>query len=90
MLISTPILAISLEDDLFGTHDAARYTAEHIPDSKFVSYPDGGHIWVGRHTQVIEEIATFLQPPKADKLRHFNPTDRTLNPLIPPPTANSR
>jgi 2-hydroxy-6-oxonona-2,4-dienedioate hydrolase len=58
--VSVPTLAISVEDDLFGTCDAARYTAEHIPGARFVGYPNGGHVWVGRHQQVMGEIAAFL------------------------------
>lgn len=59
--VSVPTLAISFEDDLFGTWDAARYTAEHIPNARFVSYPDGGHVWVGRHRQILDELAEFLR-----------------------------
>ncbi len=59
--ITAPTLAISFEDDLFGTHDAARYTTKHIPDAQFVDYPSGGHVWVGHHRQVLEDIARFFR-----------------------------
>ena len=59
--IRTPTLAISTVDDLFGTYDSARYTAQNIPGARFVGYPTGGHIWVGRQKDVMSEIATFLK-----------------------------
>jgi pimeloyl-ACP methyl ester carboxylesterase len=59
--IAAPTLVISVADDLFGTYAAARYTAEHIPQARFVGYPIGGHVWVGHHAQVISEIAAFLR-----------------------------
>jgi 2-hydroxy-6-oxonona-2,4-dienedioate hydrolase len=59
--ISAPTLAISVADDLFGTYEAARYSAEHIRGARFVGYPTGGHLWVGHHDQVLAEIAAFLR-----------------------------
>ena len=59
--ISAPTLAISARDDLFGTYDAARYIAEHIPRARFVGYSSGGHLWVGHHEEVLMEIARFLK-----------------------------
>jgi pimeloyl-ACP methyl ester carboxylesterase len=58
--ISAPTLVISVADDLFGTFEAARYTAGHIPGARFVGYPSGGHLWVGHHREVMAEIAAFL------------------------------
>lgn len=58
--ITTPTLAISFADDLFGTYDAARYTAEHIPGARFLGYPRGGHVWVGRQRQVLDDIVQFF------------------------------
>lgn len=59
--IAAPTLAISVQDDLFGTYDGARYTAEHIPGARFVGYPSGGHLWVGHQREVSDEIARFLR-----------------------------
>ena len=59
--ISAPTLAISVADDLFGTYEPARYTAEHIPGARFIGYPTGGHVWVGHHDEVLSEIARFLR-----------------------------
>jgi pimeloyl-ACP methyl ester carboxylesterase len=59
--IAVPTLAISAEDDLFGTLDGARYTAEQIPGARSVAYPSGGHLLVGRQQEVAAEIAAFLR-----------------------------
>lgn len=59
--IAVPMLAISMQDDLFGTFDGARYTVEHIPHARFIGYPSGGHLWVGHHKEIKAEIATFLK-----------------------------
>jgi pimeloyl-ACP methyl ester carboxylesterase len=58
--IATPTLVLSMQDDLFGTYQAARYTAEHIPHARFVGYASGGHLWVGHQNDVTMEIASFL------------------------------
>ena len=33
----------------------------HIPRARFVSYPSGGHLWVGHQKEVVSEIISFLQ-----------------------------
>jgi pimeloyl-ACP methyl ester carboxylesterase len=58
--VALPTLAISAADDLFGTFDAAVYTAQHIPGARLLSLRDGGHLWVGHHREVMGEIAGFL------------------------------
>jgi pimeloyl-ACP methyl ester carboxylesterase len=60
--IHVPTLAISCADDLFGTYDGARYTAEQIPGARFVGYDTGGHLWVGHQQEMTDEIASFLKP----------------------------
>jgi 2-hydroxy-6-oxonona-2,4-dienedioate hydrolase len=59
--VAVPTLVASVEDDLFGTYDAARYTAEHIPGARFVGYASGGHVWVGHHEELMSEIESFLR-----------------------------
>lgn len=59
--ITTPTLAISAADDLFGTYDSAKYTAGQIPKARFIGYPSGGHLVVGHQQEVIEEISAFLK-----------------------------
>jgi pimeloyl-ACP methyl ester carboxylesterase len=59
--ITMPTLAISMVDDLFGTFDGARYTAEHIAGARFIGYPSGGHLWVGHQDEVVSELLAFLK-----------------------------
>jgi pimeloyl-ACP methyl ester carboxylesterase len=59
--ILAPTLAISAADDLFGTFDGARYTAEQIRGARFIGYPSGGHVWVGHHAEVLSEVAAFVR-----------------------------
>jgi pimeloyl-ACP methyl ester carboxylesterase len=59
--IATPTLILGVADDLFGTYDGARYSAEHIPGARFVSYRSGGHLWVGHQKEVMAEITAFLK-----------------------------
>jgi pimeloyl-ACP methyl ester carboxylesterase len=59
--IAVPTLVISAADDLFGTFDVARYTAEHVPRARFIGYPSGGHLLVGRQKEVTAEMAAFLK-----------------------------
>lgn len=58
--IASPTLAISLADDLFGTFDAARYTAGQVRRGRFLGFARGGHIWVGHHEEVMRAIADFV------------------------------
>ena len=62
--ITVPTLALSVADDLFGTFDPARYTAEQIPGARFVGYETGGHLWVGHHEEALAAIGAFLKEPR--------------------------
>jgi pimeloyl-ACP methyl ester carboxylesterase len=59
--ITAPTLAISASDDLYGTFDGARYTAEHVPHARFIGYPSGGHMLVGHDAETSSEITAFLK-----------------------------
>ena len=59
--ISARTLAIGSADDLFGTYETARYSAEHIPDARFIGFESGGHLWVGHHRELLAEIAAFVK-----------------------------
>jgi pimeloyl-ACP methyl ester carboxylesterase len=59
--ISVPTLAISVENDGYGTYDGARYTAANVQGAKFIGYPTGGHILVGHSREMLAEIAAFLR-----------------------------
>lgn len=58
--INTPTLIVSLPDDLYGTYESSRYTVSHIRGARFVSYPAGGHVWVGHNDEVMAEILGFF------------------------------
>jgi len=59
--VASPTLAISAADDGYHTFDGARYAAEHIPHARFVGYPTGGHMLVGRNAAASAEIIGFLR-----------------------------
>ena len=58
--ISAPALIVAAADDLYGTYAGAQYSAEHIPQARFIGYPSGGHLLVGHQEEVMSEIASFL------------------------------
>ncbi len=51
---------MGVADDLYGTYAGARYSAEHIPNARFISYPSGGHLLVGHLGEALSEIVAFL------------------------------
>jgi pimeloyl-ACP methyl ester carboxylesterase len=57
--IRAPTLVVSLRDDLYGTFAGAQYTAQHIPGARFIGYEQGGHLWIGHHRELLDEIASF-------------------------------
>jgi pimeloyl-ACP methyl ester carboxylesterase len=59
--IDVPTLIAGVEDDLYGTYDAAHYMARHIRHARFVGYPTGGHVWVGHHRGLMAEVRAFLR-----------------------------
>jgi 2-hydroxy-6-oxonona-2,4-dienedioate hydrolase len=60
-LITAPTLAISVEDDRFGTAAAARHIAASVKGAKLVIYPSGGHVWVGHDDALFATVADFLR-----------------------------
>ncbi|MDO8913138.1 MAG: alpha/beta hydrolase [Phenylobacterium sp.] len=58
--ISAPTIAVSFEDDLYGTYAAAKYASERVQHGTLVSYPTGGHVWVGHDAEVWSAVAAFL------------------------------
>ena len=59
--IRAPTLAISLEDDRFDTIAAARHIAAQVPGAKLVTWPTGGHIWIGHDADVTAAIDGFVR-----------------------------
>jgi pimeloyl-ACP methyl ester carboxylesterase len=60
--IKAPTLVVSCADDLFGTFEAARFTAARIPGARMAAYPTGGHLCVGHEREQMAQIAEFLSP----------------------------
>jgi pimeloyl-ACP methyl ester carboxylesterase len=58
--ITAPTLAISAEDDLFLTADAARHIADQVPLARLKIYSEGGHIYIGHGDDMLAEIVRFL------------------------------
>ena len=58
--IRAPTLIVSTEDDHYGTYERARYTAGEIAGARFVGYPTGGHLLVGRGAEIKAEVVRFL------------------------------
>lgn len=63
--IRAPTLVVSLRDDLYGTFAGAQYTAQHIPGARFIGYEQGGHLWIGHHRELLDEVASFTARPDA-------------------------
>jgi 2-hydroxy-6-oxonona-2,4-dienedioate hydrolase len=55
-----PLLAISAEDDRFGTAETARKIAAMVPQSELTILPDGGHIWLGHDEEVADRMQAFI------------------------------
>lgn len=62
--IKAPTLVISLEDDRFGTFAAAQHIARNVTGAKLLSWPTGGHVWVGHDQEMFEAIDAFLRHPR--------------------------
>lgn len=60
--LAAPTLIIAAEDDRFRIYEGARAIAERIPGARFVGFPSGGHLLVGRHKAAVAEMAGFLKP----------------------------
>ncbi|HEV2516175.1 MAG TPA: alpha/beta hydrolase [Devosia sp.] len=59
--ITAPTLAVSYQDDGFGTAAAARYIGERVPGAKVHVYADGGHIGIGHDAESFVLIDGFLK-----------------------------
>lgn len=59
--ITAPTLAVSLQDDRFGTYAAARHLAATVPGARLLAWPTGGHVWVGHDAELFAEVDAFLR-----------------------------
>jgi pimeloyl-ACP methyl ester carboxylesterase/mannose-6-phosphate isomerase-like protein (cupin superfamily) len=69
--VEAPTLIISAQDDLYQTFAGSRYSAEHIPNARFIGYQTGGHLLVGHQHEVTAEIARFLRANAAETEDHM-------------------
>lgn len=58
--VAAPTLVISARDDLFNTLPAAKYAAGKIAGARLTVYETGGHLLVGRQSEVRAQIRDFL------------------------------
>lgn len=58
--IAAPTLVISVADDLYGTFETAGYTASQIRGARFIGYQRGGHVALGHHDAILDELVSFL------------------------------
>ncbi len=75
--IATPTLVISIEDDLFKLYQGSRSAAQRIPGARFVGFPTGGHLWVGRQKEVLSEMMKFLGDRNTSLPDHTYPRSST-------------
>lgn len=61
--IRCPVLAVSAEDDAFGTAARARLVASQVEDGRTLIFPTGGHALVGRHAAALAAADGFLRRP---------------------------
>ncbi len=59
--IAAPTLAISAEDDRFGTAAAARHVAAAVPGAELLVFREGGHVLVGHDAEAMAAIDGFLR-----------------------------
>jgi pimeloyl-ACP methyl ester carboxylesterase len=59
--LEAPTLIISAKDDLYQTFAGSQYSAEHIPNARFIGYATGGHLLVGHQRETTAEIMSFLK-----------------------------
>ncbi len=59
--IRAPTLCISARDDGFGTYESAHYSAQHIPDARFLGFDRGGHLLLGHRAEVVAAVEALLR-----------------------------
>ncbi len=78
--LEAPTLIISARDDLYQTFAGSRYSAEHIPNARFIGYRTGGHMLVGHERETTKEIVDFLRAPDPSLLSFsFQESERALS-----------
>jgi pimeloyl-ACP methyl ester carboxylesterase len=60
--VAAPLIAIGCEDDLFAACEVARYAAAQVARGRLVSFPTGGHFWIGHDDDLWNAVGAFLRP----------------------------
>ena len=79
--LQAPTLLIAARDDLYGMFAPMRYSADHIPNARFIGFETGGHMVVGHHEEVTAEIVGFLREHAKPRAQPAIIT-KTRNPMI--------
>jgi pimeloyl-ACP methyl ester carboxylesterase len=59
--IALPTLILHALDDRLVDYDFAKYAHAHIPNSKLVAFPSGGHLLLGQDKQYRKAVIGFLK-----------------------------
>ena len=59
--LETPTLIISARDCLYQTFACSQYSAEHMPNARFIGYEAGGHLLVGHQQETTDAVVDFLR-----------------------------
>ena len=59
--ITCPVLAISAEDDQFGTARRARLIVGNVANRRLIVFSTGGHALVGHMADTVRELTAFMQ-----------------------------
>jgi pimeloyl-ACP methyl ester carboxylesterase len=58
--IRVPVLVLTMEDDRLNTLPVARDIAVRVPGARLVTWPTGGHLWIGREEALFAAITGFF------------------------------
>jgi pimeloyl-ACP methyl ester carboxylesterase len=59
--ITTPTIVFHSKEDGLVNFEYGQYTAQHIPNAKFVPFESGGHLLVGQLDEIHSETMSFLR-----------------------------
>ena len=60
-LIQTPTLVVHAQDDSLVSIQQGRFSAENIPNARFLKFSSGGHLLLGQRAGVRAAVETFLR-----------------------------
>ena len=67
--IHVPTLVITAADCLYGTYENSVYTAGQIRQATLVAFPSGGHLLLGRESDVRSQVTSFLAEVESGRKR---------------------